>query len=64
MIERVKENKSLVDIRLTTGTCREFFQNDTDSCILASSDSDYWGSDLSHAGGALSGPGGVGQMRA
>lgn len=43
MIERVKENKSLVDIRLTTGTCREFFQNDTDSFILASSDSDYWG---------------------
>ena len=43
IIERVKENKSLVDIRLTTGTCREFFQNDTDSFILASSDSDYWG---------------------
>ena len=43
LIERVKENKSLVDIRLTTGTCREFFQNDTDSFILASSDSDYWG---------------------
>ena len=42
-IERIKENKSLVDIRLTTGTCREFFQNDTDSFILASSDSDYWG---------------------
>ena len=32
-----------MDIRLTTGTCREFFQNDTDSFILASSDSDYWG---------------------
>ena len=43
LIERIKENKSLVDIRLTTGTCREFFQNDTDSFILASSDSDYWG---------------------
>lgn len=28
MIKRVKENKSLADIRLTTGTCREFFQND------------------------------------
>ena len=41
IIERVKENKSLVDIRLTTGTCREFFQNETDSFILASSDSDY-----------------------
>lgn len=43
LIERIKDNKSLVDIRLTTGTCREFFQNDTDSFILASSDSDYWG---------------------
>ena len=32
-----------MDIRLTTGTCREFFQNETDSFILASSDSDYWG---------------------
>ena len=43
MVDRVKENKSLVDIRLTTGTCREFFQNDIDSFILVSSDSDYWG---------------------
>lgn len=43
LIERIKDSKSLVDIRLTTGTCREFFQNDTDSFILASSDSDYWG---------------------
>ena len=43
MIERIKENKSLVDIRLTTGTCREFFQNNTDYFILASRDSDYWG---------------------
>lgn len=43
MIERVKEDKSLVDIRLTTGTCREFFTNQVDSFILVSSDSDYWG---------------------
>ncbi|MCI8477873.1 MAG: NYN domain-containing protein [Oscillospiraceae bacterium] len=43
MVDRVKENKSLVDIRLTTGTCREFFQNAIDSFILVSSDSDYWG---------------------
>lgn len=43
MVDRVKENKSLVDIRLTTGTCREFFQNHIDSFILVSSDSDYWG---------------------
>ena len=51
MIERIKENKSLVDIRLTTGACREFFKNQIDSFILVSSDSDYWGliSDLPEA---------------
>ncbi|MBQ8510940.1 MAG: hypothetical protein IJ493_13645 [Clostridia bacterium] len=43
MIERVKENKSLVDIKLSTGVCREFYKNDVDSFIIASSDSDYWG---------------------
>ena len=43
LIERIKENKSLVDIRLTTGTCREYYQNQVDSFILVSSDSDYWG---------------------
>ena len=31
MIERLKDNKSLVDIRLTTGIRREFFQNHVDS---------------------------------
>lgn len=43
LIERIKENKSLVDIRLTTGTCREYYQNNVDSFILVSSDSGYWG---------------------
>ena len=43
LIERIKENKSLVDIRLTTGTCREYYTNNIDSFILVSSDSDYWG---------------------
>jgi len=43
LIERVKQNKSLVDIRLTAGTCREFYQNNVDAFILVSSDSDYWG---------------------
>lgn len=42
-IKRVKENKSLVDIRLVTCVCREFYQEHTDSFILVSSDSDYWG---------------------
>lgn len=43
LIERVKENKSLVDVRLTTGTCREYYENGVKSFILVSSDSDYWG---------------------
>lgn len=43
MIERIKADKSLVDIHLTTGTCREFYMNHIDSFILVSSDSDYWG---------------------
>lgn len=43
MIERVKQNKSLVDIRLTGGACREYYKNNVDSFIIASSDSDYWG---------------------
>lgn len=43
MTKRVLEKKSLLDIALTAGTCREFFQNQTDSFILVSSDSDYWG---------------------
>ena len=42
-IDRVKEGKSLVDIRLTTGTCREYYVNGIDSFLLVSSDSDYWG---------------------
>ena len=43
LIERIKQNKSLVDIKLTAGTCKEFYQNNIDSFILVSSDSDYWG---------------------
>lgn len=43
LIERVKENKSLVDIRLTARACQEHYQNQVDSFIIVSSDSDYWG---------------------
>ena len=42
LIERIKENKSLVDMRLSTGTCIEYYENHVDSFILVSSDSDYW----------------------
>lgn len=43
MIERVKHNKSLVDITLTARACQEHYKNDVDSFILVSSDPDYWG---------------------
>lgn len=42
-ISRVTGRKSLVDIRMTAGTCREFYQDNVTSFIIASSDSDYWG---------------------
>lgn len=51
MIDRVKEEKSLVDAALITRTCQEYYKNNVDSFILVSSDSDYWGmiSNLSDA---------------
>ena len=42
-IDRVKEDKSLVDMRLATGTCKEYYQYGTEAFIIVSSDSDYWG---------------------
>lgn len=43
MIERLKDNKSLADVKVTARTCKEFYKNDVDSFVLVSSDSDYWG---------------------
>ena len=43
LLQRVKDDKSFLDIRLSVGVCKEFYQNKIDSFILASSDSDYWG---------------------
>lgn len=43
MTERVHQNKSLVDITLTAAVCKEFYADNTDSFILSSSDSDFWG---------------------
>lgn len=42
MIDRVKDDKSLVDMRLAAETCREHYQNGVDGIIVCSSDSDYW----------------------
>lgn len=43
MIERLKDNKSLADVKVAARTCKEFYANDVDSFVLVSSDSDYWG---------------------
>ncbi|MDD7430099.1 MAG: NYN domain-containing protein [Oscillospiraceae bacterium] len=42
-VSRVVDHKSIVDMRMATGICREFYKNDVSSFILLSSDSDYWG---------------------
>jgi len=42
-IERLKDNKSLADIRLTASASREHYRDGVDDFILVSSDSDYWG---------------------
>ena len=42
-IERLKDNKSLADIKVAARTCIEFYKNGAESFVLASSDSDYWG---------------------
>ncbi len=42
MVDRVKEQKSLVDMKVTVGVCNEHYRNNVSSFILLSSDSDYW----------------------
>lgn len=42
-IERLLENKSLVDTTMAVGISKEYYENDIESVILASSDSDFWG---------------------
>ena len=41
-IERILDNKSLVDITMTAGVCEEYYKYNVESIILASSDSDFW----------------------
>ncbi|MBE5907001.1 MAG: hypothetical protein E7277_09535 [Lachnospiraceae bacterium] len=43
LINRLKDNKSLADIKVTARICKEFYQNEMRSFVLASSDSDFWG---------------------
>ena len=42
-VQRVTDRKSLVDIMMTAGVCKSYYEDGIDSFILVSSDSDYWG---------------------
>ena len=42
MTHRIKQDKSLVDAMLISRTCQEHYQNEVDSFVLCSSDSDFW----------------------
>lgn len=42
-VERVTDQKSLVDIKMTAGVCKDYYENAISSFIIVSSDSDYWG---------------------
>ena len=42
-VERVTDRKSLVDIKMTAGVCKNYFEDNIDSFIIVSSDSDFWG---------------------
>lgn len=41
-IDRLKQDKSLVDMTLTARCCKEYYREGVDSFIIVSSDSDYW----------------------
>lgn len=43
LVERIKHNKSLVDMKICAEVTKEVYKNNVLSFILASSDSDYWG---------------------
>lgn len=41
-VDRIKEDKSLVDHKLVAGVSKAVYRDDVDSIIIASSDSDFW----------------------
>ena len=43
MTERVKADKSLVDIKLAVRVSKEYYENKVDAFVIVSSDSDFWG---------------------
>lgn len=42
LVERLSENKSLVDHKMIADISKEHYRNDVDAFIIVSSDSDYW----------------------
>ena len=42
-VDRVTSGKSLVDIKMTAGACKEHYVNSVNAFIIVSSDSDFWG---------------------
>ncbi len=43
LVDRIKENKSLVDMKICAGVSASFYRDAISSFILCSSDSDFWG---------------------
>lgn len=43
MVDRLKREKSLVDLKMTAGICQSHYRDEVDSFVLVASDSDYWG---------------------
>lgn len=43
LVERIKENKSLVDMKMCADVSALFYRNNINAFILVSSDSDFWG---------------------
>ena len=43
VVERIKYDKSLVDIKIAMGISKAYYKDDVTAFILLSSDSDFWG---------------------
>ena len=43
IVDRIKENKSLVDMKMCAGVSASYYRDNITSFILCSSDSDFWG---------------------
>jgi len=43
LVDRIKENKSLVDMKMCAGVSASYYRDNITSFILCSSDSDFWG---------------------